>query len=62
MDAWPGQRMCDELGEEDLILPEADVALTSGIRWKRPTRRMGGPLGPSGPVHIGIHTPKRLSR
>ena len=34
MDAW--QRMCDELGEEDLVLPVADVALTSGIRRKRP--------------------------
>ena len=34
MDVW--QRMCDELGEEDLVLPVADVALTSGIRRKRP--------------------------
>ena len=34
MDAW--QRMCDELCEEDQVLPVADVALTSGIRRKPP--------------------------
>ena len=34
MDAW--QRMCDGLCEEDRVLPVADVALTSGIRRKRP--------------------------
>ena len=34
IDAW--QRMCDELGEEDLVLPYAGVALTSSIRRKRP--------------------------
>ena len=34
MDAW--QHMCDEQGEEDLVLRVTDVALTSGIRRKRP--------------------------
>ena len=34
IDVW--QRMCDELVEDDLVLPDAEVSLTSGIRRKRP--------------------------
>ena len=34
INAW--QRMCHELGGEDLILPDADFAFISGIRRNRP--------------------------
>ena len=41
IDAW--QRMCEELGEEDLVLPDADVAFTF---WhpQKTVQRTGGPL------------------
>ena len=35
MAAYVRHSGCDELGEEDLVLPDADNAFTSGIRRER---------------------------